>query len=89
MKKLNDYADGAMIGMVVALMVAIAIGVLIFYKLNQAVVTAGGTSDAIGDIFNSTNSTALTVWTLLPIVGIVVIAGVVLAIVMGFGRSQM
>lgn len=86
MRNFNEYANAAAIGVVVALMISISIGVLVFYKLNQAIVTAGGTADNIGDIFNSTNATALTVWTLLPIIAIVIIAGVVLATVMGFGR---
>lgn len=34
------------------------------------------------------NTTANTIFTLMPIVGIVTIAGIILAVVMGFGRQQ-
>ena len=87
MRKLNSHGSAQAIGIVLAFIITIAVGVMIYYKLNQAVVTAGGGADNIGDIYNSTNATALTIWTLFPIVGIVLIAGVILAVVMGFGRQ--
>lgn len=87
-------SGASMIGVVIAGLVAIIVGVLIWYKLNTAIfesaagahgVTGHGT---IGTLFNTTNTTANTVWTLFPIVAIVVVAGVILSIVMGFGRQQ-
>jgi len=83
-----------MIGVVIAGLVAIIIGVLVWYKINAAINVAalGSHGDtghvAIGTLFNSTNTSANTIWTLFPIVSIVIVAGVILAIVMGFGRAQ-
>lgn len=104
MKKLrmNHDADATMVGGVVAGLVAIIIGVLIWYKLDTAMYSAAGvlarsasntaamnaTRTMQTAIWNSTNASANTVWTLFPIVAIVVVAGVILAVVMGFGRNS-
>ncbi len=95
MKKLlkSDSGSAASIGIVIAGLVAIVVGVLVWYKINGAINVAalgdhGATGhSAIGTLFNTTNTTANTVWTLFPICAVVVVAGVILAIVMGFGRS--
>jgi len=107
MKKLatNNEADiaggAAMMGIVVATLIAIVVGVMIWYKLSASVFASAGiparltTSTTASNVsratqlavWNSTNATANTIWTLFPIVCIVLIAGVVLAIVMGFGRQ--
>jgi len=83
-----------MMGVVIATLIAIVVGVMIWYKLNAAVFAASGSTPGHGATYtamNATwlavNTTANTVWTLFPIVCIVLIAGVVLAIVMGFGRQ--
>ena len=100
MKKLlaDTRADiggaAGMIGVVIATLVAIIIGVLIWYKLNSGIWTAAiGTAfatsqNSMRSAFNSTNASANTIWTLFPIVCIVLIAGIILAIVTNFGRSQ-
>jgi len=97
MKKLlhsNNEGSAQAIGVVIAGLVAIIIGVLVWYRINGAINTAalGAHGDtghaAIGVAFNSTNTSANTIWTLFPIVSIVIVAGVILAIVMGFGRAQ-
>jgi len=104
--KNNTEADlsGAamMMGIVISTLIAIVIGVLIWYKINAAMFTASmmdprtiastaayNTSYAARlALYNSTNASANTIWALFPIICIVLIAGVVLAIVMGFGRAQ-
>ena len=87
-----DIAGGAaMMGVVIATLIAIVVGVLIWYKLNAAVFSAAGAHTqtvAVKAMWNSTNATANTIWTLFPIICIVIIAGIVLAVVMGFGRTQ-
>ena len=82
-----------MIGVVVALLVSIAVGVLIWYKLNAALIGGSGYGSGAGYVtiralYNTTNTTANTIWTLFPIIGIVVIAGIILAIVTNFGRGS-
>ncbi len=104
MRKLDNEksASAQMIGVVVAGLVSIIIGVLIWYKMNTAVFGASGiparvstnpaalnaTRIAQTALWNTTNGTTNTVWTLFPIVAIVIVAGIVMAVVMGFGRQQ-
>ena len=86
----NNKAEtpASMVGVVIAGLVSIVIGVLIWYKMNTAIYTANGSvKGAQGVVWNTSNASANTIWTLFPIVAIVVIAGVILAVVMGFGRS--
>ena len=93
----NNHAEGAatMVGVVIAGLVSIIVGVLIWYKINNAVFTAAqpsakGTtawSNIVG-AFNSTNASANTIWTLFPLVAIVVVAGIILAVVMGYGGQS-
>jgi uncharacterized membrane protein YoaT (DUF817 family) len=91
MRKLSQVTEGSaqMVGVVIAGLVAIIIGVLVWYKINTAIYTANGTVvGAQGAVWNNTNASANTIWTLFPIVAIVVVAGVILAVVMGFGRGN-
>lgn len=83
-----------MIGVVVAFLVSVVIGVLIWYKINPGIWTStmstwttAATTGARA-AFNSTNASANTIWTLFPIVAIVIIAGIILGIVTNFGRGQ-
>ena len=93
MKKLLNETNGsaATIGTVIAGLVAIIIGVLVWYKLNRAIFDAQGAATTMTSgcraVWNNSNTTSNTIWTLFPIVAIVVVAGVILAIVMGFGRQ--
>ena len=87
--KAQGVGGGAMIGSVVALMVSIVVGLLIWYKINAGVVGVGGANGvAARALFNTSNTTSNTIWTLMPIVGIVMIAGIILAIVTNFGRGS-
>jgi len=87
----NNKAESpaSMVGVVIAGLVSIVIGILIWYKMNTAIYTANGSvKGAQGAVWNTSNASANTIWTLFPIVAIVVISGVILAVVMGFGRQQ-
>ena len=86
--RLDIHGSAAAVAGALTLLVAILIGVLVFYKINSSLTSGAGTSVAIRSLFNNTNTTAQTVFTLMPIVAIVLIAGIILAVVMGFGRSQ-
>jgi uncharacterized protein (UPF0333 family) len=107
MKRLlsENFGSAQMIGTVIAGLVAIIVGVMIWYRINTAMFESAGlpvrafgfgvssaasnaTRAAQTAVWNSTNASANTVWTLFPIVAIVVVSGVILAIVMGFGRAQ-
>ena len=81
-------------GIVVAVttMIGIAVCVLIWYKLNASLYTGkavtGWATPGMNTTWASINTTANSVWTLAPIIAIVVMAGIILAVVMGFGRNQ-
>lgn len=87
--KQNNQGIAAALGAVIAALVAIIIGVLVWFKIDAALITAGWSALPTGAkaAWNNTNTTANTVLTLLPIVCIVMIAGIILAVVMGFGRT--
>lgn len=85
----DKTAIARVVGGLVALLVAIIIGVLVFYAVNDALAFSDDTARAAAAAtWTNVNSTANTVWTLLPIIGIVVIAGIILAVVIGFGGKR-
>ena len=86
----NDWAMAAQLGMVIATLVAILVGVLVYYKLAVSANDTGNnpTGRAVRAGFNTTNTTAATVFSLAPIIGIVAIAGIILAIVTRFGQGM-
>jgi uncharacterized membrane protein YjgN (DUF898 family) len=75
----------AMIGGVIAILVSIVIGILVYYQIAgsiQGMPAAGVTAAA------NVNTTANTVFTLAPIIAIVLIASIILGVVSNFGRAQ-
>jgi hypothetical protein len=85
MRKMNDSGYAAMVGSVVAVLVSIVVGILVYYKI---VGSMGNTNAGAIVAMANVNTTANTVFTLSPIVGIVMIAGIILAIVTNFGRGS-
>jgi hypothetical protein len=98
-KKAINFRDddnamvGAAIGAVVALLVSILVGILVYYKVANSAYNGIGNSDLSSGgklartAINQTNTSSGTVFTLAPIVGIVLIAGIILAIVTRFGQG--
>jgi len=86
LRKTEDAIAGAMGGLV-ALLVAIIIGVLVFYKINGSFGNPGIPSGGFAS-WAVVNSTASTSFGLMPIVAIVVVAGLILSVVSGFGRGN-
>ena len=84
----DDNAFVEAITAVIATLVAIVIGVLIYYKLSGSIMSGTGTTVAVRALYNNTNTTASTVWTLMPIIAVVMVAGIILAIVTNFGRGS-
>lgn len=79
----NDTkADAKMVGAIVALLVVITIGLLVYYEIagSIAINNASGVTAAA-----AVNTTANTVFTLAPIVAIVLIASLILFYVTRFG----
>lgn len=91
MKKLLRDTEGsgipALVVGVVAFLIAVIIGLMIWYKIDASL--AGSTTftalpAGARAAWNSTNTTANSTWTLAPIVGLVLIAGVIIATIMMF-----
>lgn len=82
MFKENKKADARMVGVLVAVLVTIVIGLLVFTEVSNSIdiaATDGQTAHA------NVNATAQTVFTLAPIVAIVLVASIILGVVMSFG----
>jgi hypothetical protein len=94
LKDENGSVPGLVIG-VVAFLIAVIIGVMIWYKIDAAVINGFGSRAGVGTSyagFNSTitsiNSSANSTWALAPIVGLVLIAGVIIATIMMFAGGK-
>ncbi len=94
--KEDNRAFAAQMGGMIALLVAIIVGVLVFYNVNDNLVFSQGSQTGAGEdssvqaqrsAWNNTNSSASTVFTLLPIVAIVLIASIILGVVTSFGSK--
>ena len=84
-RKLDNNGFAVAVGGVIAVLVSIVVGLLVYYKIAGSIngLPAAGVTAAA-----NVNTTANTVFTLAPIVAIVMIAGIILAVVMGFGKSS-
>jgi peptidoglycan biosynthesis protein MviN/MurJ (putative lipid II flippase) len=67
----------------VTLLITIVVGILVFWQINGSLDPTG--SGYISTSRNTTNETAGTIFSLLPIVGIIAVAGIMLAYVSRFG----
>jgi hypothetical protein len=90
LKDENASIPGLVIG-VVAFLIAVIVGLMIWYKIDSSLANAttftalpAGARAA----WNSTNTTANSTWTLAPIVGLVLIAGVIIATIMMFAGGK-
>ena len=84
LKQKADNAYAALIGGVVAVLVTILVGILVYYKIAGSMGLTGTQAVAAGA---AVNTTASTVFTLSPIIGIVMIASIILMIVTRFGSG--
>jgi len=80
----NDKAFADAVGTVVALLLTIIIGVLVFWQVSDSIEME---SEEANRSKNETTDMASTVFSLLPIVALVVVASIILAVVMGFGAG--
>lgn len=80
----DEKADARLVGGLVGLLILITIGILVFYEITSAV----SINDATGvSVQADVNTTATTIFTLAPIVAIVLIASIILGVVTGFGKG--
>ncbi len=80
----NEKADARMVGILVAVLVIITIGMLVFYEISNSIKI---TSTAGKTAHSNVNNTAVTVFTLAPIVAIVLVASIILGVVTSFGAK--
>lgn len=73
------------VGGLVALMLTIIIGVLVFWEVSDSIDLE---SDDANASKNETLDMATTVFSLLPLIALVVVASIILAVVMGFGGGR-
>lgn len=86
-KNLKQDSSGytKIVGGLVALLLTIIIGVLVFWEVNDSITLSSADANASRD---ETTDMASTVFSLLPLVALVVVAGIILAVVMGFGGGK-
>lgn len=81
---------GLVVG-VVAFLIAVVIGLMIWYKIDASLAastTFSSLPSGARAAWNSTNTTANSTWTLAPIVGLVLIAGVIIATIIMFAGGK-
>jgi len=82
--KPNKSGFTQVVGGLVALLLMIIVGVLIFWEVSDSIDL---NNDDANDSKNTTTDMASTVFNLLPIVGLVVVAGIIIGVIMGFGKG--
>ena len=83
--KNNKAGYTKMIGGLVALLLMIIVGILVYWETSSAITLNTATANESRD---NVNSMATTVFNLLPIVALVIVASIILAVIMGFGGGS-
>jgi len=83
--KADKTAYTKVVGGLVALLLTIIIGVLIFWEVNDAITLD---STEANESRNATTAMASTVFSLLPLVALVIVAAIILGVVLGFGGGR-
>jgi len=87
MRSLIKHKSGyaRMVGGLVALLITIIVGILVYWQLSGSITL---TSDAANTSRDGVNTMASTVFALLPIIALVVVASIILGIVLMFGSGR-
>jgi len=80
----TDGVSAGLVGGLVALLITIVVGILVYWQLSGSITL---TSDAANTSRDGVNTMASTVFSLLPIIALVVVASIILGVVVGFGRG--
>ena len=92
----NKNGFGATIGLVAAVLITILVCLIIYWNVSPVVsdnlhfikgAKDNSTNVSMHRLTNSTNSSAGSIFTLAPVIGIVMIAGIILMIVTRFGQK--
>jgi len=80
----NKAGYAAMVGGLVALLITIIVGILVYWQISGSITL---TTDSANTSRDNVNTTAGTVFNLLPIIAIVVIGSIMIGLVVGFGKK--
>jgi len=80
----NKAGYAAMVGGLVALLITIIVGILVYWQISGSITL---TTDSANTSRDAVNTTAGTVFNLLPIIAIVVIGSIMIGLVVGFGKK--
>ena len=81
---LENKAQASLVGGIVAVLVVIVIGILVFWSVSDSIDIS---SSAGQTVHSDVNDTAETIFGLAPIIAIVLIASIILGVVTGFGSG--
>ena len=83
-KKFVENEDGyaRAIGGLVALLITIIVGIMVYWQISGSLTLPNDTANTSRD---NVNTTAGTVFNLLPIVAIVIVGGILIGLVIAFG----
>jgi small-conductance mechanosensitive channel len=82
----DNKAFSQVVGSVVALLLTIIVGVLVFWEVSEAITLD---SEDANESKNKTTDMASTVFGLLPTVALVVVAAIILSVILGFGGGRL
>ena len=80
--KNNNAGYVKIVGGLVALLLMIIVGILVFWETSDAIDLS---SDDANDSKNKTTDMASTVFSLLPIIALAVVASIIIGVIIGFG----
>jgi uncharacterized membrane protein YjgN (DUF898 family) len=83
--KPNNEGYVKIVGGLVALLLMIIVGILVFWETSDAIDLS---SAAGNDSKNKTTEMATTVFSLLPIIALAVVASIIIGVIIGFGGSK-
>jgi multidrug resistance efflux pump len=84
LKNKQGYAQ--VVGTLIALLVVIAIGAMIFFQILGSFDTTPGTPAA--NVSDDVSDMGSTIFGLLPIIALVVVAAIIIGVVVGMGGSK-
>jgi len=79
----SGYAQA--VGGLVALLIIIIVGIMVYWSISGGITL---TSDTANTSRDNVNTTATTVFNLLPIIAIVVVGGILIGLVIAFGGGK-
>ena len=82
--KQNNAGYVKVVGGLVALLLMIIVGILVFWETSDSIELSSADANASK---NSTTDMATTVFDLLPIIALAVVASIIIGVIIGFGGS--